>query len=160
MKILVLLTLLAGIALGGSRNSKHTQEYVWDYSVSGGSSAAAINLADVSGKADLPNGAIVEKVSFKVVTALTSAGSADMTAGPSGDADGYIREINHANLGDNTLSSSEMSTGAKLWDDTNDNSIPYLVDAANERDFTISFSDDVTAGKIVFWVEYYYPSED
>ncbi len=141
-----------------SRNEKHVQEYVWDYTVSGGSSAAAIELSAISGKDDLPTGAIVEKVSWKVVTALSSSTNASVTVGNGDDSDGYMVAAAYATLGSNVVSNTYQSGGALLWDDTNDAPKALYIDDATTGNLKIAFNTDVTAGKILFFVEYFMPS--
>ena len=162
MKYLVLL-FLSLETFGEVRNKLHTQEYLYDFSVSGGaSSTTGIELSAISGKEDLPLGAIVVDVHYKVLTALTSSGNASWTAGFVGDSDAYIDDQNKDVHGvDNYVGSCATALGAACWDDTNDNNIPLLADSADETGFVVAFTTHpLTAGKILFWVDYYMPTLD
>lgn len=138
----------------------HIQEYIYDFDVDGGSSAAAIDLSAKSGYAPLPSGAIVSKVSLKVITAVVGS-SSTVACGNTTDPNGYMEAIAEATLVDEYVTGSGAQAGALLWDDTNDHDIPFLVNSDNDAVFSMTIGTaDLTAGKIVFWVEYYMPSED
>ena len=64
------------------------QEYVYDFADDGGV-IGEIVLSDKAGLDPLPVGAIVKSVTAKVLTALTSGGSAVLSWGNGDDADGY-----------------------------------------------------------------------
>lgn len=64
------------------KHREHSLKCVYDFSVSGGSSAANINLLDEVGKACvLPKNAIIRDVLIDVVTAPTSGGLATISLG-------------------------------------------------------------------------------
>lgn len=145
--------------LGYKNDGVNVAEFVYDFAVDGGAQGA-IDLSGKANKEDLPVGAIVNMVRAKVVTACTSAGSATVVWGPTADPDGYSgATIAVASLTDNALFNGHDNAAALLWDDTNDHAISYNVGAANAADllFTIATAD-LTAGKIIFFVEYYVPS--
>lgn len=158
MKLVILLSLLPMIGFGSFKNQKHSQEYVWDFSVSGGTSNTSIELSAISGKSDLPVGAVVEKVSYKVLTDLVSSGSASVTVGNGDDDDGYIDDVLSTGLDANGVSNSYEKAGALLWDNSNDAPKNLYIDDATTGAFNIKFNANVTAGKILFWVDYYVPS--
>lgn len=157
---LVLVCLMSNVTLGaGFKNQYGHQEYLWDFAVSGGSSAAAIDLSAISGKANLPSGAIVTNVSWSVLTALTSSANASVTVGNSATADCYVPATLYSAFGgSDQVSGAQLVAASCLWDNTNDVAKLYKADSATKLDFKIAFNTDVTAGKILFWVDYYVPS--
>lgn len=142
------------------KNRAHVAEYIWDFAVDGGA-AGAINLHAKDNKAVLPVGAIVKAVTAKVVTACTSGGSATLAWGNGDDADGYSGSaIAVASLTDNALFNGWDNASALLWDDTNDHPIPVNVaDAADGQFIATIGTAAMTAGKVVFIVEYLMPTE-
>ena len=144
---------------GFKNDGVQVQEYVYDFDVDGGATGA-IDLSAKAGKADLPVGAIINAVRAKVVTACTSGGSATVVWGPTADADGYSgATIAVASLTDNALFNGWDNAAALLWDDTNDHAISYNVTAAANADLNMTIATAaLTAGKIIFFVEYYVPS--
>ena len=137
----------------------HVQEYVYDFAVDGGATGA-IDLSAKAGYAPMPSGAVISKVSLKVITAVSGT-SSTVAVGNTTDPDGYMAAIAEATLVDEYVSSTGVQAGALLWDDTNDHDIPFLVNSDNDAVFSITVGTaDLTADKIVFWVEYYMPSED
>jgi hypothetical protein len=158
-KIVCLLLALTGVTFGAAfKNEMHTEEYLYDFTVSGGSSASAIDLSAVSGYSPLPDGAIVTGVTMKVLTALTASANTSVSVGNSASASGYIPAVLYSNIGSSAVSNAYMQAGSLVWDDSNDCPKPYVANASNKRDFKITFNNDVTAGKILFWVQYYMPS--
>ena len=142
------------------RGEKNLMKYVYDFDVDGGA-ASEIVLASKDGFNLLPNGAIVTDVFLKVVTACTSAGSATVDVGDSDDTNGYMESIAVATLADNAVIRAGEYAGAKIWDDTNDHKLARLCDSATERAFSITIGTAaLTAGKILFYVEYLVPGED
>jgi hypothetical protein len=141
------------------RSRNHVQEYIYDFAVDGGSTGA-VDLSAKAGSDPLPQGCIVTKVGLKVITAVVGT-SSTVAVGNTTDADGFMAAIAEATLVDEYVSATGVQAGALLWDDTNDHDIPFLVNSANDADFSITIGTaDLTAGKLVLWVEYYMPSED
>lgn len=145
------------------RNQLHVQEYMYDFAVDGGT-AGAFNLHAKDGKSVIPIGAVISNVTFKVVTACTADGSATFTIGNGDDADGYATHgspIAVATLADNYVNNASGLDSALLWDGTNDHMIPYAVTTEAQGKFIATIATaNFTAGKIVFWVEYYMPTVD
>ena len=143
-----------------SNSGVHVQEYVYDFSVDGGA-ASEIVLSTKAGKSAIPTGAIIKRVTAKVVTAFTSGGSATLVWGNGDDADGYSGSaIAVASLTDNALFNGYDNGAALLWDDTNDHPIDVNVADANDASFSVTIGTAaMTAGKAIFLVEYYLPSE-
>lgn len=135
------------------------QEYVYDFSVDGGA-ASAVTLSDKAGYDAIPIGSIILGVHAKVVTTVTSGGSATVEWGNGGDADGFSgTAIAKATLVANYVVNHSMNAAALLWDNTNDNDVPYYVaDAASGAFKMIANVAALTAGKIVFMVTYLKPS--
>lgn len=140
------------------RNELNLQQYTYDFSVDGGA-AGAIQLANKNNKDPIPTGAIVKSVTAWVETACTSGGSATVIWGNGADADGYSgATIAVASLTANAVFNGWDNGAALLWDDTNDHQIPYYVSSAANGAFTFTIATAaLTAGKIHFFVEYYYP---
>ena len=135
-----------------------TQEYVYDFSVDGGA-AGAIVLSSKANKSNIPIGAIITRVTAKVLTALTSGGSATLAWGNGDDADGFSGATAAvAGFGANTLFNGWDNAAALLWDDTNDHALDVNVSTADDGrfDFLITTAD-LTAGKMVFMVDYKMP---
>jgi hypothetical protein len=145
--------------MSGIKNKRHTAEYVYDFAVDGGTKDANIVLSDKDGKAPIPIGAIVTGVTAKVLTAPLSAGAATVSWGNDDDEDGYSgTTIAKATLAINTVFNGWDNAAALLWDDTNDHPIHFPVLNADDGDFIVLISTaDLTAGKIVFFVDYYLP---
>lgn len=141
-------------------NKFHVNEYVYDFAVDGGT-VGAKNLHAKDNKAVLPVGAIIKAVTAKVVTQCTSTGSATVAWGNGNDADGFSGSaIAVASLTDNALFNGWDNAAALLWDDTNDHPIPVNVDAAAAGQFIMTIGTEaLTAGKIVFIVEFLMPTE-
>lgn len=140
-------------------NGMHVQEYIYDFATDGGL-VSTINLAAKSGSAPLPQGAIVRAVSLKIITAIVGT-SSTLAAGNVTDPDGYMVATAEATLVDDYVSGVGTGVSVLLWDDTNDHAIPFLVNSDNDANFSISIATAaLTAGKALFYVEYYLPSED
>jgi hypothetical protein len=135
---------------------KHVAEYVYDFSVDGGVKDSAIVLSSKNGKEVLPQNAIVTGVSYRVITAVEGT-SSTVIFGNTTDADGY----SGATIAEATLVADYVGNGwdnaaPLLWDDTNDHPIHFLVNSANDANFTLTIGTaDLTAGKIAFYVEYF-----
>lgn len=142
------------------RNEMHVQEYIYDFAVDGGATGA-IDLSAKGNYDVLPQGAIIENVSMKIVTACTSGGSATVSLGNTTDADGYQSLHAVATLTDDAVYRVGEVAGALMWDDTNDHMLSFPVNSANDAVFSLTIATAaLTAGKIVCWVNYYMPSED
>lgn len=142
------------------KNRIHVQEYIYDFDVDGGAQGA-INLHAKDNKSVIPVGAIIKGVTAKVVDACTSGGSATVIWGNGDDADGYSgATVAVATLVDNYVTNGWDNGAALLWDDTNDHPIYQNVSTAADGQFIVTIATaDLTAGKIVFLVEYYMPTE-
>ena len=136
------------------------QEYVYDFDVDGGA-IGEIVLSTKANKAAIPVGAIIKRVVAKVVTAFTSGGSATLEWGNGDDPNGYSgATIAVASLTDNALFNGYDNAAALLWDDTNDHPIDVNVADAADGSFSVTIATAaMTAGKAIFLVEYYMPSE-
>lgn len=146
----------------------NVQEYVYDFAVDGGA-VSSIDLSTKDGFNALPEGAIVRAVTAKVLTACTSGGSATVEWGNSADTDGYSgTAIAVASLTalavfsgyeDNAapgalIAASVTSTGGNSVTQKRYN----VTSASNTQNFIMKIAvATLTAGKIVFLVEYYYP---
>jgi len=124
------------------------QEYVYDFAVDGGATGQ-IELQAKVNKDPLPEGAVVSNVYAKVITACTSGGSATVSWGDGTDVDGYSGTAKAvAALTANAAFDGKGDSGALL---------PDVVGSAGK--FTVDIAvAALTAGKIVFLVEYIYPS--
>jgi len=143
-----------------SNDGVHVQEYLYDFAVDGGSTAAAINLSDKAGYDQLPDGAIVKGVTALVLTSL-SGSSSTFSWGDETDVDGYSGSaIAEATLVAGYVANGEDNGAVLLWDDTNDHRLYPYANTAAKRGFTVTIGTaDLTAGKVVFMVEYYLPSQ-
>ena len=139
---------------------KHVQEYVYDFAVDGGTDDTFIDLSAKAGAAVLPQGAIVENVTLRVLTAVEGS-SSTMIVGNTTDPNGYMEAIAEASLVAGAVIRVGEQAGALMWDDTNDHAISFLVDSANDADFGVTIGTaDLTVGKVVFMVEYYAPKTE
>ena len=140
------------------KNKIHVQEFMYDFAVDGGANGTAIDLSAKDNKAVIPAGAIVKAVTAKVVDACTSAGAATVAWGNGDDADGFSgTTIAVASLTDNALFNGWDNAAALLWD--TDHPIPLNVSTELDGQFKVLISTaDLTAGKIVFLVEYLMPT--
>ena len=148
--------------MSGILNGKYVQEYVYDFAVDGGANGSNIVLSDKDGKKPIPIGAIVTNCVARVVTACTSDGSATVSWGNDDAENGYSgTTIAVGSLTDNSIwSPGVQGSESLLWDDSNDHNIFFPVINADDGDFIVLISDaDLTAGKILFMVEYLLPTE-
>jgi len=140
-----------------SLNNKHTQEYLYDFAVDGGT-AGAIDLSAKDGFAVLPQGAIITNVHLSVLDAVVGT-SSTLACGNTTDPDGYMEVIAEAVLIDEAVIRVGEQPGALMWDDTNDHMLSFLVNSANDAVFSITIGTaDLTAGKVLYLVDYYMPS--
>ena len=144
----------------GIKNKVLVQEYIYDFDVSAGAQGA-INLHALDNKAVIPVGAIIKGVTAKVVTECTSGGSATCIWGNGDDADGFSgATVAVATLADNYVSNGWDNDAPLLWDGTNDHPIYVNVSTAADGQFIFTIATaDLTAGKILFMVEYLFPTE-
>ncbi len=144
------------------RNMLCLQQYEYDFAVDAGA-AGAFNLHAKNNKAVIPVGAIITNVTAKVVTAVTADGSATLTWGNGDDGDGYCTHgspIAVATFADNYVTNAASLDSALLFDGTNDHMIPYAVTTAAQGQLILTVAAaNITAGKILFFVEYIYPTE-
>ncbi|NOS67382.1 MAG: hypothetical protein HOO67_03385 [Candidatus Peribacteraceae bacterium] len=121
-------------------------EYLYDFAVDGGA-VGNIDLSAKKSKAPLPLGAVVVRITRKVLTAPTSGGSATISVGDAGSTARYLALTAFDNAAF-VAGVYAHSTG-----------MPALLDAANKGQFGISIAvAALTAGKIAFHVEYLLPS--
>lgn len=134
------------------------QEYVYDFAVDGGVKDVAIDLSAKDGFDPVPIGAIIKGVTAEVETAAVGA-TATVAWGNGDDADGYSgTTIAVATLVADLVVNGWDRGAALLWDDTNDHPIYFKVLDAADGAFEVLISTaDLTAGKILFMVEYYFP---
>ena len=161
-KMLIPLFLVVCVAVAAApaeNQGVQVQEYVYDFAVDGGATGEIV-LSNKSGYSAIPVGAIITKVTMKVVTAFTSGGSATLDWGNGDDADGYNgTTVAVAALVDNFIVTGWDSDAVLLWDSTNFDPIYVNVSTADDGEFNITIiTADMTAGKAIFLVEYYYPS--
>jgi hypothetical protein len=135
------------------------QEYLYDFAVDGGVKDANIVLSAKPGKKAIPVGAIIKGVTAKVLTAV-SGSSSTVSWGISSNADAYSgTTIAEASLGAGVIVNGWRTANSTIWDDTNDVQIYLPVTDAASGSFVVLISTaNLTAGKILFLVEYYCPS--
>lgn len=141
---------------------KHVQEYVYDFAEDGGTDDTFIDLSAKAGYAPLPATAVVTDVGLYVLTTV-SGSSSTIDVGNTTDPNGFMAAIAEGSLTAGAAIRAGEQAGALLWDDTNDHMIAFPVSAgdADDADFGITIGTaDLTAGKIVFWVEYYLPKTE
>jgi len=145
--------------MGFKNDGPLVQEYVYDFAVDGGL-ISTISLDAKDNKAVIPSGAIVKAVTAKVLTTLTSGGSATLAWGNGDDVDGYSGATAAvAGFAANTLFNGWDNAAALIWDDTNDHQIPLNITDADSGSFDFQIvAAALTAGKMIFLVEYYMPS--
>lgn len=143
------------------KGALNVAEFVWDFDVDGGA-ASTIDLSGKNGKNLIPDNAIIKTVYAKVETACTSGGSATLAWGNTTDPDGYSGSaIAVASLTADAIFNGWDNGAALLWDDTNDHAIYFVANSANDQDFSCTIGTAaMTAGKVVFVVEYYLPAVD
>ena len=148
-------------------NKIQVQEYVWDFAVDGGA-VGAFNLHAKDNKAVIPVGAIVKRVLAKVLTTCTSGGSATLIWGNGSDTDGFSgTAIAVASLTANAVfcgNEDHSTPGALLFSSigttpaTVVDKAGLVVTSAAAGQFVATVGTAaLTAGKIVFVVEYFLP---
>jgi hypothetical protein len=145
----------------GIKGQLNVKEYVYDFAVDGGSTGT-VNLHAKNGASVVPIGAVIQRVTAYIETAVTSAGSATVAWGNGDDADGFSGSaIAKASLTANAVFNGWDNAAALLWDDTNDHQIyQYVADAADGQMIVTIGTADLTAGKIRIVVEYLMPGVD
>ena len=141
-------------------NKLHTQEYLYDFSKDGGA-VGAIELSAKAGMKDVPVGAVIKRVSMRVLEAFTSGGSATLVWGNGDDADGYSGSaVAVASLTAGAVFNGYDNGAALIWDDTNDHPIDVNVADADDGSLSVTIGTAaMTAGKAAFMVEYYMPGQ-
>lgn len=136
----------------------NVQQYIYDFAVDGGT-AGEIFLSSKAGYAPIPNGAIIKAVTAQVLTAVVGT-SSTLAWGNDDDPDGYSgTAIAEASLLANVVFNGHDNAAALLWDDTNDHAIYVPVINEDDGEFSVTIGTaDLTAGKVVFMVEYLMPS--
>lgn len=131
------------------------QEYLYDFAADGGL-VSTIDLSAKAGYGVLPQNALVLDVSFRVITAVVGSTST-LAWGNTTDVDGYSgTAIAEATLVADYVNNGPSNAAALLWDDTNDHTIPFLVNSANDAVFSCTIGTGaLTAGKVAFYVSYY-----
>jgi hypothetical protein len=134
------------------------QEYVYDFAVDGGGTGEKF-LSSKAGYKPIPNGAVVKGVAARVVTAVVGTsstlawGNDDAATGYSGSA------IAEASLTINSVHNGWDNGASLLWDDSNDHAIYNPVINTDDGEFSVTIGTAaLTAGKVIFMVEYYCPS--
>ncbi|MBL0320679.1 MAG: hypothetical protein IPP74_15500 [Alphaproteobacteria bacterium] len=124
-------------------------EYVYDFAVDGGA-VSTIDLSAKQGFAPLPSGAVVKSVHYKVVSALTSGGSATVSIG---DANATARYLALTAFDNAAYAAGNVAAAAI--------GVPMNVSAAARGQFGISIAvAALTAGKIVFFVEFFQSAQE
>ena len=140
-------------------NEMHTQEYEYDFAADGGA-VGVINLSSKAGAHVLPVGAMVKKVSLKVVTAFTSGGAATVSWGPTASATGYSgTAVAVASLTANASFNGEGNGASLVFNDVEDSSKEAVVGVANDGDMKLTIAAAaLTAGRAIVNVQYYNPT--
>lgn len=138
----------------------HVQEYVYDFAADGGVNGSNITLSAKDNKDPLPLGSIIKGVTAKVITAIVGSGSSTVSWGIEGTANGYSgTTIAEATLVDNFIVNGWDRGASLLWDDTDDHALYPNVSSEAKGGLVLLISTaDLTAGKMIFLVEYLRPS--
>jgi hypothetical protein len=155
-----ILFLIPMIAYADFRKTESIREFIWDYSVSGGTSNTFIDVSTAAtGTTLLPTNAVVEQVNFKVVEPLVSSRNSSITIGNTTDPDGYLTAKAKTSFTDNALF---VGDGDLIWDSTNKIRKLFLTDDTADRNIglTVSAGSSLTAGKILMEVKYYTFGQD
>lgn len=128
------------MAFGAAPNARHTQEFLYDFAVQGGSTGA-IDLGD------LPLGAVVVNAVGVVETACTSGGSATVILGTTDDDNGFVASVAVAALTANSTHGNSVAANQPITNDAASRDVVMTIGTAA-----------LTAGKIRWVVEYYIPS--
>jgi hypothetical protein len=122
------------------------KEYVYDRAKHGGTHNVDIEISDANDR--LPLGAIVLDCVIKVEEAVVGS-SSTLGIGNGTTNVGYIPATAEATLVNNYLGSASKNKSTLLWDDSNDNLLPYLVaDADKQKVVARIGTAALTAGKV------------
>lgn len=142
--------------MGFPKNTELEFRYEYDFSVSGGAQGN-INLVN-KGMNALESGLVITDMFIKVETALTSGGSATITAGNAGDRDGYFVDFFGAAAANAVINRGDRA-GALIWDDTDDHPIYYRIGSSADAPPSITIGTaDLTAGKFSVYIRAYKPN--
>lgn len=135
------------------------EPYVYD-ATEDATAVGEVFLSSKAGKDPLPVGAIVQQCVAKVVTAVTSSGSATMIWGNDDDPDGYSGSaIGKANLTANAIFNGWDSGAALLWDDTNDHPIYFHVADEDDGEVSVTIGGEaLDTGKVALFLHFLYPN--
>jgi hypothetical protein len=150
-----ILFLIPMIALGDFRKVETIREYIYDFSVSGGTSNTFIDVSTAAtGTTLMPTNAVIESIDFRVITPLVSSLNSSITFGNSTAISGYMAPRAKSDFTDNAFF---VGDGSLIWDATNKFKKMFLTDDTNDRNIgmTISSGTSVTAGKILIKVKSY-----
>ena len=143
------------------RNVENFQSFIYDFSVSGGTSNTNIDFTTaVSGGKSLPSNAIITDVGIKVVTAFTSSSQkASITIGNTTSSDGYLLAHDISEFTDNALF---VGDGNLVYSTSASRPIMFLSDDTNDRNIVLKVTkgNPITAGKMVVFLKYFTPLVD
>ena len=137
---------MAKVDVKGLKGKRLVAHAVYDFAVDGGVKDTALDLFD------LEAGTIIHDFWLEVETAVVGTTSTLEVGVTGGDTDGFFAQMAEGALLIDYIS-SDQDKGALLWDDTNDHSIRKKYTAAEEMSMLIG-TNDLTAGKVHFYVEY------
>lgn len=121
------------------------QEYEYDFAVDGGATGV-VDLSAKANKADLPSGAILQRVVTRVVSSVTGTG-ASASVGTSADAAVYMAARDVDGVGALGLTADQLADYTTLG----------VLDAANKCDVLLTVSGAaITAGKLKVLAQYLY----
>lgn len=131
-------------------------EYEYDFAVHGGVVNTDIEISSANTR--LPIGAIIIDCHIRVDTAVVGT-SSTLGIGNVTDNDGYIPATAEATLAANYVGSAAKNKGALLWDDTNDNLLPYRVaDADKSKVIARIGTANLTAGVVKVMISFLNPT--
>ena len=139
---------LAGVKQG----VVHVDEYLYDYSVSGGTTGTYTLTSS------LPTSGIVTGYQLQVHEPLTSSGSATFTIGNSASGTAYVGDTAYSTFVDNYVNNHQGLASTALWDDSNDAEKMYLIDGSTKNDVLFEIGTaHLTGGKFSIWFYYIVP---
>jgi hypothetical protein len=141
------------------KNSLQIKEYVYDTASDAVATSADVVLSDKSGKSALPQGAVVKAVTAKVISAVVGSTST-LSWGYDGNNDGFSgTAVAEASLTSGSVHTGWRTANSDLWDDSEDSQKYFHVNTAAKGKFVVRVGTNaLTAGKVLFIVEYYCPS--
>jgi hypothetical protein len=132
-------------------------EYVYDFAVHGGVYNTDIEISTANSR--LPVGAIVVDAVFSIEEAVVGT-SSTLGIGNATTNVGYLPATAEATLALAYLGSAAKNKSTLLFDDTNDNLIPYLVaDADKSKVIARIGTANLTAGRVRAFIYYLNPSD-